>query len=235
MSWIPWRRRSRSILQDPVDLIPLPGAAAAGGGGAVVSLGWQELLGLPPSFAERHSTCEHLDLSHNLISSATFLSSLPRIRALVLDHNGIADAGFTWPRSPIPSLNTLWLNHNRLADGAALLRALATAFPNLRHLSLLRNPLCRSYARGPAMASISYRCFVISALEEAGVEPESLDGSSIDCVERQQARDQRAPRAAAPQPQPRSLAATAFDSGSSDDGGGAASEGSGGLWSDSDG
>lgn len=80
--WWRWGRRSESvgILTEPVQFVQLSASSAEITTSPVcreaVALGWQELLGLPKHFVQKHPHCKHLDLAHNFIGDARWLPSL---------------------------------------------------------------------------------------------------------------------------------------------------------------
>lgn len=75
----------------------------------------------------RHRALSHLD-------------GFVRLESLVLDNNSLEDGGFTLP--PLLNLTTLCMNNNNLADIESVLNEVSTKAPNVRYLSLLKNPCC---------------------------------------------------------------------------------------------
>ena len=65
------------------------------------------------------------------------LENFVKLSCLILDNNRIvADQSCT----PVPSLRTLSVNNNEIEELGVFIEHIATIFPNLRHLSMLRNP-----------------------------------------------------------------------------------------------
>ncbi|KAM6163793.1 leucine-rich repeat neuronal protein 4 [Rhynchocyon petersi] len=129
-----------------------------------------------------------LDGSHNLLRAldARNLSALPRLQALSLSHNRIAE--LRWGPGAPESLHTLDLSHNRLA---ALPRCAAEpALRRLHTLHLAGNPL-RTLPRGafscfPALHSLNLSATALGshgreAIAEAAFT--AADGTALDALE----------------------------------------------------
>lgn len=83
----------------------------------------------------------HLDLTEsNIIEERLVqLKSFPNIQTLVLDQNNLISIS---PCPALSSLHTLWLNNNNIDDLPKLLDDISAKFPNIKYLSLMRNPCC---------------------------------------------------------------------------------------------
>ena len=82
---------------------------------------------------------------HLLVTDLTNFRSLENVgafaglRSLVLDNNEISD-GCNFP--DLPSLGTLCMNNNNIKSIKLLLDTIRHTCPNLKYLSLLKNPCC---------------------------------------------------------------------------------------------
>lgn len=83
---------------------------------------------------------QHLDLSHNKLSSFDALELFPFLEELVLDNNYLTDE-IIFP-AQLNNVKLLSLNNNKFKNLDLLLTKLSLCFPNLEYLSLLGNPAC---------------------------------------------------------------------------------------------
>ncbi len=86
----------------------------------------------------------------------------------------------------IPSLETLWLNNNRLTSLAGTIIVLQKQAPNLKFLSLMRNPLCpEMYFQDGSLDSAyeRYRLMIIAKFPKL----KGLDATPVSSSERKQA------------------------------------------------
>lgn len=105
----------------------------------------QNLTALPAEEVRvRGMKLRRIDLSMNKLSSVASLSwpysapAWPALTELILDKNQLSS--LTGLSNAIPSLTTLWLNNNAVSDLETLLDQLEKLTPNLRYLSMMRNP-----------------------------------------------------------------------------------------------
>jgi Leucine-rich repeat (LRR) protein len=78
----------------------------------------------------------HLNLSHNMLTSLTFLANFNNLKSLVLDYNNI-QVITTLP--VLRNLETLSFVANQIVDLDSFLQELALKTPSLINLSLLMN------------------------------------------------------------------------------------------------
>ena len=78
-----------------------------------------------------------VDLTECGIRDLSNLSYFPSLELLVLDKNRL-DGISTCPK--LARLHTLWCNNNRITDLGNFLKEVAIKFPNIYHLSMMRNP-----------------------------------------------------------------------------------------------
>lgn len=99
----------------------------------------------------------------------------------MLDGNGLN----THTKFPfLPNLRTLWLNNNKIENISIILDTLVQSTPNLKELSLLKNPCCPNYLTGGKPSEYAdYRQYVISRLQKLEV----LDTTAITTEERNKA------------------------------------------------
>lgn len=115
----------------------------------------------------------HRDLS--------FLTNFRHLSTLILDQN-TAIAEHTLP--VLPALRILWLNNCAIEQPTAWLRRLQVAAPQLRQLSLLGNPGCRSLFNGSTpVEACAYRRQVVAFLP--GLQ--HLDDAPVKDVELKEA------------------------------------------------
>lgn len=105
----------------------------------------QNLTALPAEEVRvRGMKLRRIDLSMNKLLSVSSLSwpysapAWPALTELILDKNQLSS--LTGLSNSIPSLTTLWLNNNAVSDLELLLDQLEKLAPNLRYLSMMRNP-----------------------------------------------------------------------------------------------
>ena len=114
-------------------------------------------------------------------SSLQNVGAFANLRSLVLDNNDIKD-DCEFP--DLPSLGTLWMNNNKIQNIKNLLDSLRHACPNLKYLSLLKNPCCPHRLIGMDDEDYSrYRLYVLWRLPNLTF----LDSGRVTPAERQEA------------------------------------------------
>jgi hypothetical protein len=83
-----------------------------------------------------------LNLSENNMNNSNLLDTFTSLETLILDKNGLT--GLEWC-CPIPSLKTLYFNNNQVSNVEAFVNSVATLFPQLEYLSMMRNPCCPAF------------------------------------------------------------------------------------------
>lgn len=147
-----------------------------------LSLAYQYHLQFPYQYIQKYGLqIKHLDLSHNLITDYRFLTDLPYLDTLIIDHNNIN----THVKFPLcPQVLTLWVNHNRIGNIVTFIHTIRDSFPNLKYFSMWNNPAAPSFFNGGSSYQYKdYRYYVISYIPTLI----ALDDKSIDIEERKEA------------------------------------------------
>eukprot|EP01133_Synstelium_polycarpum_P019916 gene19916-23869_t len=110
--------------------------------GDVINCPGQDFDSMPVHLFAGKSNITSVDLSFNNIRKVDSIEGLTSLVTLVLDNNMIGSKN-TFPH--LPSLRTLSLNNNNIDDLKSFIESIKDKFPNLTHLSLLKNPACPSY------------------------------------------------------------------------------------------
>lgn len=163
-----------------------------------LSLSGQSLTSLDSqSFHNTRAVAQYIDISHNKLSNAGFLTGFSKLLLINADYNFFTSLG-SFPA--LPTLDTLCVNSNQISDLTVTLENIETKYPNIKHLSLMRNPCCPFLdERVTDQERINYRMTVLASLPYLI----SLDGSMVSYAEREMAtkysRDhQSAPRQSQP-------------------------------------
>ncbi|KAH3759922.1 leucine-rich melanocyte differentiation-associated protein [Pelomyxa schiedti] len=131
---------------------------------------------------ERCPDVVELDLTDNNLGEIMECRFFPTLQLLVLDGNHISsDTQFPF----LPKLDTLWVNKNEITNLALFLDKITLSTPNLKHLSMLKNPACPScFNGGTVVLYQDYRYYTLSRLPHLL----SLDNSPISEEERRTAQ-----------------------------------------------
>ncbi|KAL7020062.1 hypothetical protein ACKWTF_011369 [Chironomus riparius] len=89
----------------------------------------------------RDKDVTQIDFSSNLLASIDFISHFSDLNEIILDNNFLSDETM-FPNKVFYKIQLLSLNNNKFEDLDKLVYNICYSFPNLRHLSLLGNPLC---------------------------------------------------------------------------------------------
>lgn len=139
-----------------------------------------DLKVIPDNLASLYPDIESLDFSHNCITKIEKLDKLTKLKTLVFDNNEI-ESITEFPK--LLNLETLWLNNNNIKDIDPLLKALGK-LTNLKHLSLLKNPICPNEFTGNDGDDYKmYRFYVLHKLKTL----KHLDSKKVDTSERLEA------------------------------------------------
>jgi hypothetical protein len=84
-----------------------------------------------------------VDLTDCGITSLDKLQYFEALQTLVIDHNNLTSMSHC---PSIPTLKTLWCNNNQILNLSEFLDVVLKKFPNLQHLSIMRNPCTPSLA-----------------------------------------------------------------------------------------
>jgi hypothetical protein len=148
--------------------------------GKQLSIVGQDIESIPDNLYSIYGDVEALDFSHNQIKKISNLDKFTKVKTLVLDNNDL-ETITDFPK--FTNLETLWLNNNSIRDIDPLLKALSK-LPNLKHLSLLKNPCCPNEFTGNDGNDYKmYRLYVLFKLK--GLK--HLDSKSVEPLERSEA------------------------------------------------
>jgi len=175
----------------------------------------QDLKLVPPWLQTKYGDLTSVDLSYNGITVLDSLEGFTKLESLVVDSNCLEAKQDRLPR--IPTLTTLCVNDNNIVDIDQWLTCVATCFPSLTYLSMLKNPACPNYFIGKDQQDYArYRLFVLHRLP--GLK--FLDSSPVTAQERAEAKrvghlmrvarpseEAQSPTASAPSVEPTSDAA----------------------------
>lgn len=110
-----------------------------------------------------------------------FLVHFGSMTTLILDHNKLTSASH-FPG--LLNLTTLWINNNCITDLRSFVPRLARSLPNLRFLSLMKNPATpSSFGPEPFAQYSMYRSYVIANFPTL----QHLDEQMVTPSERQEA------------------------------------------------
>eukprot|EP01041_Mallomonas_annulata_P002852 gene2852-5610_t len=151
-----------------------------------LSLAYRTLQEIPLQIAQcaEAQSCKRADFTECEISNLQNLSYFKSLEILILDKNNIEDLR-NCPQ--IPTLHTLWCNNNNIKDLPIFIDNVLEKFPNIRYLSIMRNPACNGLMNisNPDIESIRlYRIYIIYRLPNLIM----LDCEKISYEERQQAK-----------------------------------------------
>jgi len=147
--------------------------------GSSVSIVDKEIVLIPVELAQFADSCTDLTITFCLLKSVSHLENFQKLVLLNLDSNCIEDDN-SFP--VIPTLETLWLNSNKISRLSILLNQIEHCFPNLKYLSLLKNPCCPNYLVGKGMEDYKkYRETVLGYLPKL----KFLDATPVSNEERE--------------------------------------------------
>jgi predicted secreted protein len=135
----------------------------------------------------KHSSSSYIlkvDLTETGIKNLDNLQHFKNLQTIVLDKNNLTDVK-TMPY--LPNLNTLWINNNNIIDLPEFMDTIVTNCPNLKYLSIMRNPCTGGLMdiKEPDLEAIRmYRLYIIYRLPKLSI----LDFSDITESERTEAK-----------------------------------------------
>lgn len=154
------------------------------GEGGELMLAFRSLSEIPTELAKREgSFVYNLNLTETGITSLGNLEYFRYLKTLILDNNGLMDLC----ECPVmESVTTLWFNNNNVKDLPTFLDHVIESFPNLKYLSMMRNPACPgllNISRPDLKACKLYRLYTLYRLPKL----ERLDTSEVTSEELQEA------------------------------------------------
>eukprot|EP01107_Rhizomastix_libera_P002395 TRINITY_DN1411_c0_g2_i1.p1 TRINITY_DN1411_c0_g2~~TRINITY_DN1411_c0_g2_i1.p1 ORF type:complete len:223 (-),score=46.98 TRINITY_DN1411_c0_g2_i1:121-789(-) len=140
-----------------------------------------ELTSLPS--ATDADTAASLDASYNQIDDLRGLDAYQKVKHVILDNNNISS--IPDDLKTIESVELLSLNNNNISDLEKFMDGVSGKFPNLRHLSMLKNPACPNemLGTGDKEEYARYRFYVIYRCPKLNI----LDLQSVTAAERVEA------------------------------------------------
>ncbi|CAH1119268.1 unnamed protein product, partial [Phaedon cochleariae] len=126
-----------------------------------ISLAYERLHTIPKIIMEGITRyVKILDISHNEFENLEFLKDFHQLTSLICDHNKITST-VTIPF--LPTLELLWMNYCKIEELYPWARKLKYSCPNLKYLSLMKNPLILHYSNnGFNQEQLDYRLYMIS-------------------------------------------------------------------------
>jgi len=134
--------------------------------GDQLSLVGLNLTAVPVGLASTYGdNVRKLDFSYNQISTIERLDQFKQLQSLVLDNNELVSE----QKFPVlPVLHTLCVNSNNIDDLKLFLDCLTKSCPNLKYLSMLKNPACPNYFVGKDFDDYKrYRYYVLFRLKKS--------------------------------------------------------------------
>lgn len=146
------------------------------GEGGELMLAFRPLSEIPQPLASREGCFVYnLNLTETGITSLANLQYFRYLKTLILDNNGLMDLC----ECPVmDSVTTLWFNNNNVTDLPNFLDHVIESFPNLKYLSMMRNPACPgllNISRPDLKACKLYRLYTLYRLPRL----ERLDTSEV--------------------------------------------------------
>jgi len=150
--------------------------------GSTVSIVDQiEFTSIPNELSQFADVCTELTITFCSLKSVSNLDKFQKLKMLNCDNNLIEDENY-FPH--IGTLETLCLNSNKITRLSYLVNQIENSFPNLKYLSLLKNPCCPNYLVGKGNEDYKkYRSTVLGALPRL----KFLDSSPVTNEEREAA------------------------------------------------
>ena len=147
-----------------------------------ISFAYQDFESIPAQLLpEDTSIVEYLDLTENRLHDLRFLTEFPNLLTLIVDKNRVTS------NVKIPllkRLHTLWINQNDISNLSVFIQTLAKHCPQLKYLSMMKNPAAPSYFNGGSVKQYAdYRYYVISQLPRLIM----LDDRQVSLEDRQEA------------------------------------------------
>jgi len=152
--------------------------------GGELMLAFRRISEIPEALAAREGCFVYsLNLTETGITSLGNLEYFRYLKTLILDNNGLMDLC----ECPVmESVTTLWFNNNNVKDLPTFLDHVIESFPNLKYLSMMRNPACPgllNISRPDLKACKLYRLYTLYRLPKL----ERLDTSEVTSEELQEA------------------------------------------------
>lgn len=105
-----------------------------------LSLAFRPVGTIPEALAQQEGPFVRLlNLTETELCSFANLELFTNLETLILDKNGLKGLG-DCPQ--LETLSTLWFNNNNVDDLPGFMDSVTANFPNLRYLSMMRNPAC---------------------------------------------------------------------------------------------
>ncbi|KAL0481595.1 hypothetical protein AKO1_012513 [Acrasis kona] len=153
--------------------------------GTHLSIIGRDLESIPTDLASQFGEgITELHLNHNNIKRVQHLERFSKLKSLVLDNNDVEDIS---DAPQLKELETFWINSNNVSDLDAFLNIIERRFPNLKWLSLLKNPACPSELTSHDTDDYQrHRLYVLYKLKNLK-QLKYLDSKEVSAAERKEA------------------------------------------------
>jgi len=148
-----------------------------------VSIVSQDITEIPKDLGQKYGKeTKELAITFCRLTHVNHLDEFTNLVSLVLDNNEIGSDSNEFPAMPF--LETLWANNNNIQYLDRFLASIRGKFPNLKYLSMLKNPCCPNYFVGKGTTDYKkYRAEVVKEIPTL----KFLDSSPVTAEELQDA------------------------------------------------
>jgi len=153
-----------------------------------ISIVGRDITEIPKDLIEKWGTdVQDITITFCQLTHVSGLDQFTQLVSLVLDNNEIGSSNNEFPF--LKNLETLWINNNNIQYLDRFLDSIRGKFPNLKYLSLLKNPCCPNYFVGKGSTDYKkYRAEVVKEIPTL----KFLDASPITAEEHHDAETLRA-------------------------------------------
>eukprot|EP01107_Rhizomastix_libera_P002394 TRINITY_DN1411_c0_g1_i3.p1 TRINITY_DN1411_c0_g1~~TRINITY_DN1411_c0_g1_i3.p1 ORF type:complete len:224 (-),score=51.76 TRINITY_DN1411_c0_g1_i3:62-733(-) len=139
-----------------------------------------DIEALPAATDATQAASIAIDASYNQISTLAGIDSYPKLKHVILDNNSISS--IPDDLKVMESVELLSLNNNNITDLSKFMDGVVSKFPNLRHLSMLKNPACPNemLGTGDKEEYARYRFYVLYRCPKLNI----LDLQTVTAAER---------------------------------------------------
>jgi len=129
-----------------------------------VSIVSQDITEIPSDLGSKYGPeTKELAITFCRLTHVSNLDKFDSLVSLVLDNNEIGSDMNVFP--VMPNLETLWVNNNNIQYLDRFLSSIQGKVPNLKYLSMLKNPCCPNYFVGKGTADYKrYRAEVVKEI-----------------------------------------------------------------------
>uniref|UniRef100_A0A6B2LHR9 U2A'/phosphoprotein 32 family A C-terminal domain-containing protein n=1 Tax=Arcella intermedia TaxID=1963864 RepID=A0A6B2LHR9_9EUKA len=128
-----------------------------------MSIVGEDITEIPDNIGEKYGPqAKELAVTFCRLTKINNLEKFSELNSLVLDNNEISCDNNVFPS--LPHLETLWVNNNNIQNLDRFLSSVRGKLPNLKYLSMLKNPCCPNYFVGKG--SNDYKQYRAEVLKE---------------------------------------------------------------------